>query len=61
MKILFKGNIAAAVSAHIAESLRDVEEDILKGIVKEVLPECGLIVEATRDELKNNPDVGGLH
>ena len=31
-----------------------VEEDVLTGIVGEVLPVRGLVVEATKDELKNN-------
>lgn len=60
MQVLSIGNTAAVVAAHIAESLGNVEEDILKGIVKEVVPECGLIVEATREELKNHPDICGL-
>lgn len=61
MQATLIGNIAAVVSAHIAESLGDaVEEDILKGVVKEVLPECGIVLKAEKEELRDNPKVGAL-
>lgn len=56
MKVVMSGNIAAKVAAHIAESFDGVvEEDVLKGIVKEVLPDNGLVLKCdtpTIDDFK---------
>lgn len=61
MQAIMLGNIAAAVSAHVAEALGDaVEEDILKGIVKEILPDCGIVIGCAREEIKDNDALKGI-
>ena len=54
MQVVLAGNLVSAVVSAIKSSLDYVEEDVLTGIVSEVLPMRGLVIEATKDELKNN-------
>lgn len=54
MQVVLAGNLVSAVVSAIKSSIDYVEEDVLTGIVGEVLPVRGLVVEATKDELKNN-------
>ena len=61
MRAMMMGNIAASVSAHIAESLGDaVDEDVLKGVVKEVLPAVGIVIAADKEEFIKSKSLGGL-
>lgn len=54
MQVVLAGNIVSAVVSAIKASVDYVEENVLTGIVSEVLPMRGLVVEATKDELKNS-------
>lgn len=58
MQAIMIGSIADAVSREIKESIPYVEENVLKEIVGKILPKHGVIIEATRDELKNDEELG---
>ena len=58
MQAIMIGNIADAVSREIIDSLPYVEETVLKAVVGKILPKHGIIVEAARDELKDNEELG---
>lgn len=58
MQVIMVGSIADAVSREIKESIPYVEENILKAVVGQILPKHGLIVQASRDELKNTEELG---
>ena len=58
MQAIMIGNIADAVSREIMDSLPYVEETVLKAVVGKILPKHGVIVEAARDELKDNEELG---
>ena len=59
MKLVQMGNIAETLVENICRSLDYVEKDVLNGVIKEHLPSVGLIIEATKNELMNNPDLAG--
>lgn len=58
MQVIMIGSIAEAVSREIKESIPYVEEQILKAVVRQILPKHGIIVEAARDELKDTEELG---
>ena len=58
MQAIMIGSIADTVSREIKESIPYVEENVLKAIVVKILPKHGVIIEATRDEMKNNEELG---
>lgn len=60
MQVIQIGNIAASLTAHMAESIPYVEDDILEGIVKEILPDCGIVIQAEKEEIMNNNGLGGI-
>ena len=58
MQVIMIGSIAEAVSREIMDSFPYVEENVLKAVVGKILPKHGIIVEAARDELKDNDELG---
>ena len=60
MEVIQIGNIADSVVSHIAEVMPYAEEDILKYVVKEILPDCGIVIEASKEEIMGNKDLGGV-
>lgn len=58
MQAIMIGSIADAVSREIKGSIPYVEENVIKAIVGKILPKHGIIIEATRDELKNTEELG---
>lgn len=52
MKVVLAGGLAAMISAHIAESMgiNGTEEDVLKGIIDQVLPKTGIVIACDRDQ-----------
>ena len=58
MQVIMVGSIMDAVAREIVDSMPYVEENVLKGIIGKVLPKHGIIVEASRDELKDTDELG---
>ena len=58
MQAIMIGRIADAVSREINDYIPFVHESVLKSIVGKILPKHGVIIEATRDELKNDEERG---
>ena len=59
MKLIEMGNLAEALVKNICDSLDYVERDVLRGIIKKQIPEFGLVIEATKEELMDNTDLAG--
>jgi hypothetical protein len=51
------GNIADSLVRTITQALPYVDKEVLLGCIKEVLPERGIIIEATKEELSSNPNL----
>ena len=60
MHVVQMGDIALAVVRRVKLALPYVEEDILTNVVRESLPSSGIVIEATKQELRDNPSLGGL-
>lgn len=57
MQVIMAGNIADSLVHTITQALPYVEKEVLLGCIKEVLPERGIIIEATKEELSSNPNL----
>lgn len=57
MQLVMAGNIADSLAHTIAQALPYVDKEVLLGCIKEVLPERGIIIEATKEELSGNPNL----
>lgn len=60
MQLVMAGNIADSLAQTIAQAFPYIEKEALLGCIKEVLPERGIIIEATKEELSSNPNLGNL-
>lgn len=60
MQAILMGDIADSLTETVCQALPYVEKDILQAIVKEVLPQRGIVIEATKEELEGNKALGGL-
>lgn len=58
MQAIMIGNILDAVCTEIEKSIPYLEQNVLRGIVGQFLPRNGIVVQASRDELKNNDELG---
>ena len=58
MQAIMMGNIADVVCMEIEKSIPYLEQNVLRGIVGQFLPRNGIVVQASRDELKNNDELG---
>jgi len=58
MQAIMIGNIFDAVCTEIEKSIPYLEQNVLRGIVGQLLPRNGIVVQASRDELKNNDELG---
>ena len=58
MQEIMMGNIADAVCMEIEKSIPYLELNILKGVIGQILPKHGIVVQASRDELKNSEELG---
>ena len=57
MKLIEMGDLADSLVEHIVSAIPYIEEDVLRGIISESVPECGLIIEASRDEIEFNQNL----
>lgn len=57
MQVTMIGNIADSLVQTIAQALPYTEEEVLLDCIKEVLPEKGIIIEATKEELSSDPNL----
>ena len=57
MQLVMAGNVADSLAHTIAQALPYVDKEVLLGCIKEVLPERGIIIEATKEELSGNPNL----
>ena len=61
MKPIMVGNILDAITTHIVKSLgRAVDEKVIKRLVEDVIPESGVILEASKEELSNDRSIGTM-
>ena len=60
MRVVQMGDIAESVCSEVRLALPYVEDDILSAVVRKVLPEHGIIIEATKRELRDNRELGGV-
>ena len=60
MQAIMMGNISEAIVQTVVSALPYAEEVILRACVEEVLPKRGIIIEATKEELEDNKDLGGI-
>ena len=58
MQAIMMGNIADAVCMEIEKSIPYLELNILKGVIGQILPKHGIVVQTSRDELKNSDELG---
>ena len=57
MKVIMMGDIADAIAQTVAQALSGVDETVLRAIIREGVPERGIVIEASREELQNLPNV----
>lgn len=57
MKVIMMGDIADAIAQTVAQALSGVDETVLGAIIREGMPERGIVIEASREELQNLPNV----
>ena len=60
VQAIMMGNISEAIVQNVVSALPYAEEVILRACVEEVLPKRGIIIEATKEELEDNKDLGGI-
>lgn len=58
MQAIMIGNILDVVCTEIEKSIPYLEQNVLRGIVGQFLPRNGIVVQTSRDELKNNDELG---
>lgn len=58
MQAIMIGNVLDAVCTEIEKSISYLEHNVLRGVVGQFLPRNGIVVQASRDELKNNDELG---
>lgn len=58
MQAVLIGNIADSVVMGIKKVLPYAEEQILQSAVEAIVPKCGIVIEAQKDELKGNDELG---
>ena len=58
MQVVQIGDIAESIVSSVKHALTYTEETVLRAIVTEILPEHGIIIEATKEELRDNPELG---
>lgn len=60
MRAILMGDIANCLTETICHAIPYAEREILQAMVREVLPECGIVIETTKEELEGNKALGGL-
>lgn len=51
MKVIMAGDIIESIVQSVMQALPYSEEAVLRGILEEGLPERGIVIEATKEEL----------
>ena len=58
MQVVQIGDIADRIVESVKQALPYAEYTILRSIVEDILPAHGIIIAATKEELRDNPDLG---
>lgn len=58
MQAIMMGNIADVVCMEIEKSIPYLELNILKGVVGQILPKHGIVIQSSVDELRDNEGLG---
>ena len=59
MTAIMMGSIREAIVSTLTQASRYVDESLVSAIC-EIFPEHGIIIEATKEELRGNKDLGGM-
>ena len=60
MTAILMGDIADAIFRAVATAIPYSEENVLRACVEAVVPKRGIIIEATKEEIRANKDLGGI-
>ena len=60
VQAIMMGDISEAIVQTVISALPYAEEVVLRSCVEEVIPKRGIIIEATKEELEGNKDLGGI-
>ena len=60
MRTILMGDIADSLTDTVCQALPYADREILHAMVREVMPERGIVIEATKEELEGNKALVGL-